>query len=374
MTNKALKLLEFQKNIITADDVKTLAFRTVNDLYGIIDADQALFWSKGSLERPKFLAVSGNVVLDNDTPFAQWLRDIIRKSEKNLKDAPVTEVPVSSLLDEDRAKAEEFGTAHIVIVAFDSTSESPDKTGGSGAGLVLLRQTPLNEPEKTLLEEIRPVLRRATEFHQAKKNWPNMPFGRKGWRARKLVFTVIILTVLFLPVPLTITAPVEVVAKNPEIITSPLTSLIEDVKIDPGERVDPGQTLLILDREEFLAEEKQLLREIETAGIRLSRLKRQALRDPIKKREILVLEAEIEKLEIRLDYVRFRLERSVLTSGRSGIAVFPDKSALLGKPVKSGQALMRIADPDKSELLIMVPVKNMLPPRSGIRPAAMKTA
>ena len=78
--------------------------------------------------------------------------------------------------------------------------------------------------------------------------------------------------------------------------------------------------------------------------------------DPRVKGELAVLRSRMALRKTERDYARRILNKVVLVSPRDGVAVFRDKADLEGTPVQTGQALMQIADPLDTELLIELPV------------------
>ena len=54
------------------------------------------------------------------------------------------------------------------------------------------------------------------------------------------------------------------------------------------------------------------------------------------------------------------LAQSEIRAARDGVAIFSDANGLRGKPVRTGEQIMLLADPQDSELLIRIPVEAMI--------------
>lgn len=82
-----------------------------------------------------------------------------------------------------------------------------------------------------------------------------------------------------------------------------------------------------------------------------------------------VLQARIEKTRAELAQARDLLSRSVIRAERDGIAIFPDVSELLGRPVQVGERIMELADPADANVVAWIAVADAieLPPDAEVR-------
>jgi len=69
----------------------------------------------------------------------------------------------------------------------------------------------------------------------------------------------------------------------------------------------------------------------------------------------------VEQKRAELNYARDLLQRSEVRAERDGIAVFADADRLVGKPVRTGERLMELADPQQAELKIELDVGDVIP-------------
>jgi len=103
------------------------------------------------------------------------------------------------------------------------------------------------------------------------------------------------------------------------------------------------------------------------AQARYERASQGAIADHRVKREIEVNKAEYELARAESQYADELLGQARLTAPVPGIAIFSDKSDWEGKPVSAGEAIVAMADPEKVEMEINLPVKDSIVLAEGAR-------
>lgn len=343
--NKALDLLEIQRQALGASTRKALGFSIANHTLKLVPYKQAIFWVDEGLSLG-FETVSGNGSVDGKGPYGIWLKDVIRK---NVALDPVT-LKASDILS---AGEDKWCAEHVVALPLVNAH------GESIGGLWLERDTPFKDTEIALLQELKPVweVKLSLILLENRKRFVSWNALKK--RQKYIWIACVVLALM--PVRLNITAPAEIVAQEKMVASAPYEGIVQKVLINPGEQVEEGQVLAMMESEALEAEARAASRALETAQSALSRLKREALGAPEKKAEINVLEAEIQAKHIEYDFAQTMLERSEIKSPRAGIAIFADANQFEGKPVITGETLMEIAAPGDIELLVRVPVDALVP-------------
>jgi hypothetical protein len=97
----------------------------------------------------------------------------------------------------------------------------------------------------------------------------------------------------------------------------------------------------------------------------LSRAGMESLRSEDKKQELQQLRSDIDLKRVDYEFARQKFEKSKILAPVKGVAIFSDKSALTGRPMQTGEAIMVIADPNEVELLVRIPVHSFLPVEEG---------
>jgi len=348
--DKLVTLLELQQQIREADSIESFGHIAVNQTYKIVKYDEAIFWTCQS-GRLRLNEISGNAALDASSHVAENIRRVIRK----YLNQPGQEDYVVLIPAEDMAEIDSSGQESAGAIILYKT----DQDGVLG-GLFLRREKVFREVEKSVLEELAQTFSQmlALLTLRARGSFFRSLRGVPHWK--KIIAAACVL-LFFFPVRLSITAPAEIVARQAAVVTAPFNGTIEEIAVNPGQAVQEDDVLAEMDQTALKNKMDVARQELTVAQSSLSRLRREALGSPEKKAELNMLQSEIAAKRIEYDYARTRFEDSQIKSPRDGIAIFSDKNTLKGKPVKTGDVLMEVADPGQKELLIRVPVNAMLP-------------
>lgn len=196
--------------------------------------------------------------------------------------------------------------------------------------------------------------------------------GRAGvaarpWRTAVTASVVAgLLALAVVPVPLTVMAPAEVVPRDAATVNAPLDGVVAAVDVAPNATVRKGEVLLrFVDtaaRGRFDVAEQN----VAVARAREQRLMQAAFQDKAARRELAVASAELGLAEAERDAARDQLQRSTVLAERDGVAVFASRKDLEGRPVSTGEKLMTIADPERVEFRVELPVKDSILAREGL--------
>ena len=137
---------------------------------------------------------------------------------------------------------------------------------------------------------------------------------------------------------------------NLAFLSTPFNSFVYEVKVNEGDKVSKGDTLLTLDQNELYLKESEILAEI--YKYKSESEKRRATRELADMRIAL---AKKEQSEASLERVRYHIDKSVIKAPIDGIIVQGDKEDLLGSPVTKGDILFKIANP--TELYLKLKIK-----------------
>jgi len=186
---------------------------------------------------------------------------------------------------------------------------------------------------------------------------------------RKAALAVItaVLAAMAIPVPMTALAPLEITARDPFIVAAPIEGVIEKVLVAPNEEVKIGQPIVRFEdttlRNNLEVAERQVL----VAEARLKQASQLAFDDMRGRHELGLATAEHALKSAELDFAREILDQATIKASRSGIAIYPDRQELIGKPVTLGERIMQIADPAHIEVAIDVNVGDAIVLKSGAR-------
>lgn len=352
--DKLLVLFDLQKQAQKAATVNDYAFFIVNHTQKIISYKQAVFWRLES-GHIRLESVSGNAVLDQNGLYALEVKKHLQETLKSVSDEQYTHTISASNATPEAQKTWGDLFAPSVTVALLKTQKE-----GCIGGLWLERDKPLTQAENDLFKEMLEsyAYSLAALLKTGKKLSVLSFFSQKKTRLYGLIAVTI---AFFFPAQLSITAPAEIVAKSPKIVSIPYDGVIEDILVKPGETVETGQVVALMDQTTIKAQADQARQVLQTAQVTLSKAGLESLRDADKKADLQVLKSEIAEKRIELNYAQEQLGRTQIKAPTSGVAIFADANSLEGKPMHTGEKIMMVANPKESELLIKVPIDTLLP-------------
>lgn len=364
-----LILVSLIKNVRHVSGKPALEFLMVNQTFNMVPYRQSVYWEWDG-EFVKVKTISGLIEIDQDGPYILWLQNII-------KDLVVSKGKSSYLADENKSEyagvhvitsndCDEYGKAewkewlskHVVLVVFKNSK------GKIIGGLLMDREKEFNPLEIALIEDVGDSYAYSLEYFQKKSSDKSFSLGfgsifKRSGKTMRYIWVFLIL-VLFIPVRMSATAPAEVVAYKPDVIAIPFNGTIEEILVRPGAFVKEGETLIRMDQTMLQNKSDMAESEMEIAQIALQKTEREAMTDRSKLAEIAILKSQLAQKSAEKEYADELLGKANITADRDGIAVFADPNSFRGKPVSAGEQIMVLADPEKSELLIRVPVDSMI--------------
>jgi hypothetical protein len=108
-------------------------------------------------------------------------------------------------------------------------------------------------------------------------------------------------------------------------------------------------------------------REMQVADARVKKTMLLAFGDVRGRHELGMARAELTVKTAERNFARELMGRTIIAAAQSGIAVFSDKRDLTGRPVATGERIMEIADPNRLEIRIDVPVGDAIVLKPGAR-------
>lgn len=368
-----LTLITLLKNTRHRQKKTELEFLIVNQTFNLAPYRNCIYWEYKK-NKVTIKNISGLVQIDPDGPYTQWLVRVIDnfikthkhkapdneqdgESEKKQSFSTLLPITESDCKEHDAKDWKKWATQHAL---FTLMRDAQDNIIG---GLWLDRETPFGTLEKVLLEDLtdgyaHSLMHLDTSKAKRKSFNPLSFFSFSGLRS-KLLFVGLLLTLLF-PVKMSATAPAEVVASKPDVITIPFDGVIETVEVYSGQNVTAGDVLMRMDA--TLLQNKVTLTtgELNAAEIALSKTERESMKDRSKLPEIAILKSQLIQKTTEMAFAKEMLNRAEILAERDGIVIFGDANSLRGKPVQTGEQVMQLANPDDNELLIRLPVSSII--------------
>ena len=174
------------------------------------------------------------------------------------------------------------------------------------------------------------------------------------------------LAILCMPVTLSALAPAEVVAFQPTIVRAPLEGVVDHFDVQPNEEVKAGQLLLTLDPRAIENKLDVATRALGGGAAEYRQGAQLGVFDDMSWALLAVLKGRAEQRRADVTYNQSLLDRVKVTATRSGLAIYDDPNAWIGKPrSRSASWLIEIADPTQAEIEIWLPVADAITLKTG---------
>lgn len=356
-----ITLLALARRARQVQDPAELGFMAVNDTHSLVPYRQAVLWfGAGGVT-----ALSGVVQPEANVPYVQWLERVCAALHKQTGAARA--VTAADLPAAEGADWAEWLPAHGLCVPLAGTD-----------GLVLLaRDTPFGEQETAILAEWLDIWRHAWQGLHGKPRtgWKAVAArvrrafaareGRAWWRQPAARWTAAVLLLLAVPVRLSVLAPGELVPSEPAVIRAPFDGVVAGFLVRPNDVVRTGQPLFSFDDATMASRLEVARQALATAEAEYRQANQQALGDPRYKAQLVVLAGKVEEKRAEVAYLQGQLERSRVLSPRAGIALFDDPAEWVGKPVVTGERILRVAAPDRMEVEAWLALDDAIPLEPG---------
>lgn len=337
-------LLLLEAEVRKCNNLKQLQFLIANETVKLIPASQTLIMTgSGNL---KITAVSSLASLDKTSPTLRWLEksltNLIAKTENQPVGASSENHVSTGILDGAGAPESPWPFCHILLARL------PLQKNRAEATIAFLNTTGFTIANRATADRLAQTYAHAWDALSK----TGVSFARLLTKKFAICAALICIGALFIPVTMTVLAPVEIVARSPQIVAAPLNGVVEQIKVVPNEYVKTGQLLFTYNSTDFDNESTIAGQNVEVAKSRYRRASQDAFNTGNGRREMAELKAELDLATAKLNYAQSRLELSRVRATRDGVILFSDRDDWIGKPVTTGEKVMKIADPRQTEYLI----------------------
>lgn len=338
------QFLGLQRQARAADSLERLSFAMVNDGQALFGYRHAALVIAGKVH-----ALTGVSVVEPHAPFVAFIeRACVELDGKDALEQPGV-ADCSLLGEQTRLDQQEMSLPQVFWLPLR------DRAGVRFGGLWLAREQPWAVAEKALLTELGDTYSHAWQALQPRLPW------RLRWPKKRLAVVLGALGLLLLvPIRQSALAPAEVVPKGGRVIAAPLDGVIAQVVVRPNQPVQRGDLLVRFDATTLKAQADVAERALAVAEAELKANSQRAFQDAESAARLDLLAARVEQKRAERDYARDLLQRSEVRAEQTGVAVFADAERWTGKPVRTGERLMEIADPTSAELRIELPTGSVM--------------
>lgn len=343
-----------------AQDVPALRFALVNETHALVPYRQALMFERAhSQQKFKLVCASGLSSVAEDSPFSVWVTQFVQRLPL---EGGAFCLDYSDAANQDQPGWMEWLPEHLLMLSVKGASTSEVL-----ATAMLARETPWQEQELHLLTQLFDSYGYCLEA--LKKDGRHRRWARWGqlWRngPRRYGMLAAVLLAMFVPVRMSVLAPAEVVALQGTTVAAPQDGVIGSFQVQPNAPVKVGDLLFSLD-DTVLVNRREVARKALDVALADEHTTRQRAFEETKGRaDLAMMTGKVREKEAELAAIDAQTARIEVRAEHDGIAIFSDPNDWLGRPIQTGERVMRLARPDNLGVLIWLGVADAINPELG---------
>jgi len=354
-----LALLRVEQEVRDAASERDLVLLMVNETRKLTRARQIFVAMPGPAGGLQIEGVSSIPVVDRNAPLIAFFESFAKTTAKRPDASGIIRLTIPETGD-SAGDAYPFREA-VWVPLQHGTSEM------RGA-LILVREDAWLEQDVVIARRLAQTYAHALRALGARERHRLRDFF-KSYRFHTVAISGIFALLLFVRVPISVLAPVEISPRDPFVVAAPMDGVIEDIFVEPNHSVKKGDLLVKLADTALRNRYEVAQREVEVAEARLKQSNQIAFTDPRGMREIGIARAELALKLAERDFARDLYEKTQIRAERDGLAMYNDKHELIGRPVAVGERILEVADASSIEARIELAVSDAiaLAPGASVR-------
>jgi hypothetical protein len=346
-------LMQLESLSRRAESLKALQFVIVNETRKLVSYRQAYILGCDPVhdDLHRLESASSVAVIERDAGLTLWLEKLVSTLYKDNSSSSIQQVDIARCPQRYKESWKEYSLPFVLWCPLDLPN-------GRHLGVFwLTRETPWQENEIALVKRLVETYAHAWfalsdhENLEKSKHYERIILGS--------VF-FIIFSFLIIPVRISTLAPVVVVARDPIIISAPMDGVIKEVLVPPNTLVVPGTQLLRYEDTELRNKYEISEKSLAVAIAEFRQASQGAFQDSRSSSQVASLKAQVEYRQAERDYAMELLQQVEVNAPVPGLLIYTDESEWTGQPVRVGEQIMQVADPEKIELRIDMPVSDAI--------------
>lgn len=199
------------------------------------------------------------------------------------------------------------------------------------------------------------------------RRWVGQPrnAGQRRIGSRWLWLGLALAGLAWVPVRLTVIGQGELVPRHPVVVRAPLDGVIHEFHVSPNQKVRAGEPLFSYDN--GLVRSRLLMAQqgLASAQADYRQAAQSALNEPKAKYQMAALVGKLQEKQAELKFLQEQVGRTTVTAPQAGVVIFDEVSEWIGKPVQTGERVVRVADPADVELEVWVNLADAVPLQAG---------
>jgi len=346
-------LLAIEAESRAASTVDEWKFVVANETLKLSHAKQVFVFRCS--QNTRVMAISGLASFERSGVLASNIEKIISVLRSENEDKVIRTVDPASLCPTTPGLLKDYPYKQLLWIPL--LSRSNELLGG----MLLASDTIWQDHDLVILKRLTETYAHALSSLVAEQSMTKQLKGGLGPIKLIGLYTVVfVLFTLTFPVSMSALAPFEIAPRNPIVITAPLDGVIENIFVEPNAVVQKGQTIISF-ADTILKNRHELSKsEVRVASAQQKKATQLAFDNIRGQQEFRIAIANHQLKIAKRNYSREMLDRASTKAQRGGVVLYSDKNALLGRPVKLGERIMLIANPNNIELQINVGVDDAI--------------
>lgn len=345
------QILALEARFRAAKSGEEISYLAVNDVRRLTGTRQSFLLQCKRNGRFRVKTVSSLAVIERDAPLIRWIEQLTAEMRRTNAPEKEIEFALPAYCDSISEEVQTYPFKYFLWQPLLLTD------GTVFAGLLQTRERPFSKADKQLTQRLADALGHAWRALESDRR---LKPGRRTSKFLIAAGAAAVVVAGALPVPMTTIAPIEIRAKDPFVIAAPIDGVIDSVALEPNTRVTAGDELIRFDDTTFRNKALLAEREVSVSEAAYHKTRQAAFFSEDARYQLAISKAERDLKKTELGYAKELLAKTRLTAPVSGVVIFPEKKELEGRPVATGEEVMQIADPNKVEIEISLPVADAI--------------
>ena len=351
-------LLSLEREARKAETEAELGYLMVNGSRVGVQYRQALLLMRSGPKKHRVVAVSSLSAIDRNSTFIRWVEGLVKVKLAGENISKVLSFDVRKEAGSGDLDASTYPFGHIALLPLQL------RDGTVFANLMFTRESEWDEKSLAAAARLCETFSHSWEALSGPKK------AKRKLRSKTALWGLGLFGLVaaaFIPLPLSVLAPAEVTPLDAYVVAAPIDGTIESIAVDPNTTIKKGDLLFNYNDTDLRNRVKLAGQAVGVSEARYQQNLRTSFSDSRAKRELSISKSELQLKAGEYDYARELLKNTQVKAGRSGLVIFSDKDTWTGRPVSTGERIMRIADPSKVEVTVNLPISDAIVLKKGAR-------
>jgi phosphotransferase system IIA component len=349
--SKEQLFIQLNMRALDAQKQSDLQFIICNESNQLVPYQQAAFFNINPRNKPQLSNVSGLVDIENNAPFSIWLNQLADYVNTDAEYQTLMQANAPKGLMEDWQEWLPESTLWIPL-----RNHKQQLIGLS----MFAKASAWAEVEAKQLGLLHKPYAHALDALQHNKKTAFSQFADFFKFNNALMVALILSVLMFIPVRLSALAPAEVIALDALSVAAPQDGVIETFFVEPNQTVKQGDLLFTLDNTGVNNRYQVAVKALAVAQADALVVNQRAFNSPEGKAALASAIGKVHEKEAELASIQSLMSRIEIRAEHDGLAIFTDKNDWIGRPVQTGERVMRLANPKDTGLLVWLPTKDAL--------------